>query len=283
MSSALPHLDVPHIAEKQGGYANCDGVDSMPEDGAKTDGRSYAARLDVGGLRESDGETSQESLQRNNAVRRPRTLAALREHVLSEKRIDELAQKRLERAVAHGLDNAPRLVQLHTNATFDVKLDRLPSETQERLRRLARHEAEEFLAKKEKQAKATRVAKDRTKKIQIKLFEWHEQKEAIRRTEAARQEEEKNAQEQEEQEREERYRRGLNARRLRHALAAISEADEASYKAKADSEAELVARRRERLKWRRHDKELKEGLRRWYQERDSRGLAAAAAIAACPG
>eukprot|EP00929_Paragymnodinium_shiwhaense_P073543 TRINITY_DN37508_c0_g1_i1.p1 TRINITY_DN37508_c0_g1~~TRINITY_DN37508_c0_g1_i1.p1 ORF type:complete len:578 (+),score=171.64 TRINITY_DN37508_c0_g1_i1:70-1803(+) len=185
--------------------------------------------------------------------RRPVPAAVpLEDEVLSDDGIQRWAQKNLEKIMAKTMKNVARQKARQVSEEDPrVKLENLPRDTQERLRRVARVEAAQWLEKqKEKAAEAQRKSA-KYDCIQNKLAEWHEQKEKMRQLEQERKREQEEEEERAKQKENIKWKRRAEVLQRKVGNWAVQKADkdwedakQAEEKAKQSKEAEQRRRKR---------------------------------------
>jgi len=177
------------------------------------------------------------------------------ERVLSQKAIERRALKLYENNVKVALLNSPRVFAGNTGADApNLSLDRLPEKVRSQLISRSREEAEGWLKTQEEVAR--RDAEQ--ERVQAKLEQWYQQREAARIAEEKRKQDERDELARREKAEQEKWRKNQEQLKKRVAEWAVQKAAKDGMKERAENEAKREAAELERQKRRAQKQQLRE-------------------------
>eukprot|EP00927_Polykrikos_kofoidii_P078372 TRINITY_DN75201_c0_g1_i1.p1 TRINITY_DN75201_c0_g1~~TRINITY_DN75201_c0_g1_i1.p1 ORF type:complete len:462 (-),score=69.06 TRINITY_DN75201_c0_g1_i1:78-1364(-) len=194
---------------------------------------------------------------------------------LTEEGVERWAQENLNKVMTRTIGNVPSMLPLPAfgEAASQVPLRNLPKDTQERLLRIARHEAEAWAEDMSKQVKAKRTMQANMANVQAKLANWHEQKEAMRIAEEERKRTEDEAKAEADRLEEQMRRRHAESLQRKLADTAVERAVRKEAEEREAAKREQEALEKDRLRWKRRGRALK-----WKLMRQARSGASTATL-----
>lgn len=183
------------------------------------------------------------------------------DRVLSQKALEKRALKQYEKNVKVALLNSPRVFAENTGADAPaLSLDRLPDNIRNQLLNRSREEAESWLKVQEEMAR--RDAEQ--ERVQAKLEQWYQQREAVRISEEQRKQAEREELARREQAEQDKWRKRQEMLQKRVAEWAAQKAAKDEMKERAEAEARREAAELEKQKRRAQ----KQQLRDFHQKRN---------------